>query len=391
MSGLLRNTRVWGGAALVLVLLLALLWPEKAAVDLAPVERGPLQVTVDDEGETRVRDRFVVSAPVTGRVRRIDLEPGDHVARGAVLATLVPAPLDPRSRAEAEQAAGAAGAAVGQARAERRRADSALRLARSELQRLRAAGAEVVSPQALEAQETAVRTAEDALRGADFAVATAAHQHDMARARLLEGAGGAAGPLEVRSPLEGTVLKRFRESESVVPAGEPLLEIGDAADLEVVSDLLSTDAVKVRAGQPVWIEQWGGERPLKGRVRRVEPAGFMKVSALGVEEQRVNVVIDFDDPPPARTGLGDGYRVEVRIVVWENGEALKAPASALFRRGEKWALFVAEGGRARLREVEVGRRNGLTAEILKGVSAGARVVLHPVDTLADGSRIEARQ
>jgi HlyD family secretion protein len=391
MSGLLRNTRVWGGAALVLVLLLALLWPEKAAVDLAAVERGPLQVTVDDEGETRVRDRFVVSAPVTGRVRRIDLEPGDHVARGAVLATLVPAPLDPRSRAEAEQAAGAAGAAVGQARAERRRADSALRLARSELQRLRAAGAEVVSPQALEAQETAVRTAEDALRGADFAVATAAHQHDMARARLLEGAGGAAGPLEVRSPLEGTVLKRFRESESVVPAGEPLLEIGDAADLEVVSDLLSTDAVKVRAGQPVWIEQWGGERPLKGRVRRVEPAGFMKVSALGVEEQRVNVVIDFDDPPPARTGLGDGYRVEVRIVVWENGEALKAPASALFRRGEKWALFVAEGGRARLREVEVGRRNGLTAEILKGVSAGARVVLHPVDTLADGSRIEARQ
>jgi HlyD family secretion protein len=389
---LLRNPRVLAMAGFVLLLLLVALWPERMEVDTGPVERGPLQVTVDEEGETRVRDRFVVSSPVTGRVRRIDLEPGDRVRKGQVLATLVPAPLDPRSRAEAGQAAEAAAATVGQARAERQRAEAALKLARSELQRLRALAREdIVSAQALEAQETAVRSAEDSLRAADFAVATASHQRDMARARLMEGAAGtAAGPLEVRSPLDAFVLKRYRESESVVPAGEPLLELGDPDALEVVSDLLSTDAVKVRPGQPVWIEQWGGERPLRGRVRLVEPSGFMKVSALGVEEQRVNVVIDFEDPPAARPALGDGYRVEVRVVVWEAQDALKVPTSALFRRGDKWAVFLADGGRARIREVDVGRRNGLTAQVLQGLEPGARVIVHPPDTLADGTRIKLR-
>lgn len=388
---LLRNPRVLAMAGLVLLLLLVALWPERTEVDTGPVERGPLQVTVDEEGETRVRDRFVVSSPVTGRVRRIDIEPGDRVRKGQVLATLVPAPLDPRSRAEAGQAAEAAAATVGQSRAERQRAEAALRLARSELQRLRALAREdIVSAQALEAQETAVRSAEDSLRAADFAVATATHQRDMARARLMEGAPAGAGPVEVRSPLEAFVLKRYRESESVVPAGEPLLELGDPAALEVVSDLLSTDAVKVRPGQPVLIEQWGGERPLRGRVRLVEPSGFMKVSALGVEEQRVNVVIDFEDAPAARPALGDGYRVEVRVVVWEAQDALKVPTSALFRRGDTWAVFLADGGRARVREVEVGRRNGLTAQVLKGLEPGARVIVHPPDTLADGTRIKLR-
>jgi HlyD family secretion protein len=390
---LLRNPRVLALAGFVLMLLAAALWPESLQVDTAAVERGPLQVTVDEEGETRVRDRFAISSPVTGRVRRIELEPGDRVRKGQLLATLVPAPLDPRSRAEAAEAAQAAAAAVGQARAERQRADANVRLARSEVQRLRAlAGQDIVSAQALEAQETALRSAEDALRAAGFAVAAAEHQREMARARLAEGTGGSSGgPIEVRAPLDAFVLKRYRESESVVPAGEPLLELGDPSALEVVADLLSTDAVKVRAGQPVWIEQWGGERPLRGRVRLVEPSGFMKVSALGVEEQRVNVVIDFEDAPAQRPALGDSYRVEVRIVVWESRDALKVPTSALFRRGESWAVFAIEGGRARVREVEVGRRNGLTAQVLKGLEAGTRVVVHPPDTLADGARLAPRE
>jgi HlyD family secretion protein len=278
---------------------------------------------------------------------------------------------------------------VGRLRAERQRAEAAVNLARSELQRLQALAAQrIVSEQALEAQQTAVRSAEDALKAADFAVTTATYQVEQARARLLTGSSRA--PVEVRAPVDGVVLKRLRESESVVPAGDPLLELGDPQDLEVVSDLLSTDAVRVRAGQTAWIEQWGGDEALRGRVRRVEPSGFMKISALGVEEQRVNVVIDFDGPAPERPPLGDSYRVEVRIVVWETADAVKVPSSALFRRGEKWAVFVAEGGRTRLREIEVGRRNGLTAQVLGGLDAGAHVVVHPPDTLTDGARIKAR-
>jgi HlyD family secretion protein len=266
-----------------------------------------------------------------------------------------------------------------------------VKLARSELQRLRALASErIVSAQALETQESAVRSAEDALKAAEFAVDTATYQVEQARARLLSGSSRGA-PIDVRAPVDGVVLKRLRESESVVPAGDPLLELGDPRNLEIVSDLLSTDAVRVRAGQPAWIEQWGGDDALRGRVRRVEPSGFMKISALGVEEQRVNVVVDFDGPPESRPPLGDNYRVELRIVVWETGDAVKVPASALFRRGEKWAVFVAEGGRARLREIEVGRRNGLTAQVLKGLDAGAHVIVHPPDTLSDGARIKARE
>jgi HlyD family secretion protein len=392
MKGLLRNRRVLAGAGLVLLLVLVALWPDTVAVQTAAVARGPMQVTVDEEGETRVRERFVVSSPVTGRVRRIELEPGDRVARGALLATLVPAPLDPRSRAEAEAAAQAAGSAVGQARAEKQRAEALLRLSRSELERLRALHAQrIVSEQALEAQDTAVRSAADALKAAEFALATVGHQREMAQARLSSGSGGTAAPIEVRAPVDGLVLKRHRESESVVPAGEPLLELWQSDALEIVSDLLSTDAVKVRAGQPVWIEQWGGEQPLRGRVRRVEPSGFMKVSALGVEEQRVNVVVDIEDPPQSRPALGDSYRVEVRVVVWEAPDAVQAPTSALFRRGEKWAVFVEEGGRARLREIEIGRRNGLVTQVVSGLQPGERVILHPPDTLGDGARIKERQ
>lgn len=386
----LRNPRLLAALALVLGLFAVALWPEKVPADVATVGRGPLLVTVDEEGETRVRERFVVSAPVAGRVLRIDLEAGDRVARGAVLASFLPvdpALLDARSRAEARAAAGAADSALGRARAELQRAEAALALARSEAARHRElARAQIVAAGVLEAKEAELRAAEEALRAARFAVAGAGHERAMARARL-DPPSGAGGAITIPSPVDGVVLRRLRESESVVAAGEPLLEVGDPRDLEIVSDMLSTDAVKVRPGNPVLVEQWGGDRTIHGTVRRVEPSGFMKVSALGVEEQRVNVVVDLADPEEAWTALGDGYRVEVRIVIWETKDAVKAPTTSLFRAGEKWSVFVVEDGRARARAVEIGRRNGLEAEVLEGLSAGERVILHPSDRIEEGVRV----
>jgi HlyD family secretion protein len=392
-SALRKHRKLAAAAALVAVLLAVALWPQAAPVDVAAVERGTLQVTVEDEGETRVRDRFVISAPVAGRLRRIELEPADPVRRGQVVAVLQPAPpalLDARTRAEAGAAVEAARAALGRSRAERARAQAASEQAASELKRQsQLAKSGIVSAEALERARTEAEAAQQAFRAAQFAVASAEHELERAQAVLLQASGGGRD-IELRSPVDGAVLKRFRESEAVVPTGEPLLEVGDPNDLEIVTDLLSADAVKVRPGQPVSIEQWGGDRALHGRVRRVEPSGFMKVSALGVEEQRVNVIVDFQDPGEAQQVLGDGYRVEVHIVVWEAPDVVKAPTSSLFRRGDDWAVFVVEEGRARLRPVQIGRRNGLEAQVLDGLRAGERVVVHPADTLADGQRVAPR-
>ena len=390
----LRNRKLLAAVAFVAALVTVGFWPSARPVDTAPVTRGPLRVTVDEEGETRVRERFVVSAPVAGRVLRIELEAGDPVGRDTVVATFLPAdavPLDARSRAEARAAAAAARSTLGSALAERQRAEAALALARSDRERHHELfRQQIVSRQALEARETEARAAEEALRAADFAATTARHQLERAEARLMPATSAVAGrPLAIRSPIDGVVLKRLRESEAVVPAGEPLLELGDPRRLEIVSDLLSTDAVKVKAGAKVLLEQWGGDHVIEARVRRVEPSGFMKVSALGVEEQRVNVVMDFEDPLGAWSALGDAYRVEVRIVVWEKDSVLRLPTSSLFRRGEDWAVFAVGGGRARLRTVEVGWRNGSHAELVSGLPEGATVVLHPSDALEDGSRVGA--
>ena len=392
----LKSRKVQAGLAFAAVLFAVALWPESVPADLAPVARGPLMVTVDEEGETRVSERFVISAPVPGLVLRIELEPGDPVKKGLSLATVRPAPsapLDARSRAEAEAAEQAAAAAVGQARAQNKRAEPAAALARAELERTRDLFTRgIVAQQALDESEAQARSAVEALRAAEFAVATAEHQLEMARARLVQATGGAGSgrPIELRSPIDGVVFKRLRESESIVAPGEPLLEVGDPARLEIVSDLLSTDAVRVRPGASVLIEQWGGDRPLRGRVRLVEPSGFMKVSALGVEEQRVNVIVDFEDPADARKALGDGYRVEVRIVIWEGRDVVKVPTSSLVRQGERWAVFAADSGRARLRPIELGMRNALEAEVRSGLEAGQQVVTHPSDALADGTRLAAR-
>jgi HlyD family secretion protein len=396
MLRFLKNRRVRWALGLVLALLAVALWPSATPVDVATALEGPLQVTVDEEGETRIHDRFVVSAPVAGRVLRIELEPGDAVKSGeTVVATFLPEALDPRAHAEARAALAAAEAALGSARAEKRRAEAASELARAELERQRALfDQRIVSRETLDSVETQERSSREALEAAAFAETAAEHEADRARARLLSasqtGDSGKAKPLVLRSPVDGVVLRRHRESESVVGAGEPLLDLGDPRHLEIVSDLLSTDAVRVRPSQLVLIEQWGGEEALRGRVRLVEPSGFMKVSALGVEEQRVNVVIDFEDPQGAWRVLGDGYRVEVRIVVWEDDHVLKVPTGSLFRRGDEWAVFVLQGGRARLRAVRVGRRNGREAQILSGLEKGSRVVVYPGDTLRDGSRASPR-
>jgi HlyD family secretion protein len=394
MRLLRKNARLLATVAIVLAILAAALWPEAIEVSVTRVARGPMQVTLDEDGETRVRHRFVVSAPVAGRLQRIELEPGDAVQRGrTVVARLTPAAaplLDARTQTELAAALEAARAALGQAQAERARAATALNRARTALQRqqeLAKSGA--IAADALEQAETDAAAAEEAQRAAEFTVARAEHEVELARARL-QRPSPSGRTVDVISPVDGVILRRLRESESVVPVGEPLVEIGDPAQLEVVADLLSTDAVRVQPGMPVLIEQWGGSHPIEARVRRVEPSGFMKVSALGVEEQRVNVLVDFVNPAGAARALGDGYRVEVRVVTWREDEVVTVQVGALFRRGEGWAAFLVEGDRVRLQEVQIGQRNATDAQILGGLDPGQRVVLHPPDTLADGMRIRER-
>jgi HlyD family secretion protein len=396
MRRLLAHWRMLAVVLVVAAILVAALWPEAVEVDIARAARGPLQVTIDEEGQTRVPEKFVVSAPVAGRLNRIDLEPGDPVRRGqTVVARITPAPptlLDARTQAELAAVVEAARAALGQAQAERARADAARDRARSSLarqERLVEAGA--ISRDELEASQTAVRAAEEAYRAADFSVNRAQGELDAARVRL-QRPGSLARAVDVVSPINGVVLRRFRESEAVVPAGEPLVEVGDPSRIEVVADLLSTDAVRVSPGDPVLIEQWGGRDVLHGRVQRVEPSGFMKVSALGVEEQRVNVIVDFVDPAAAARVLGDGYRVEVRVVESQVEDALTVPVGSLFRRGDQWAVFVVDGdGRVRVQAITVGERNAMMAQVTDGLREGDRVVLHPPDTLGDGVRVTERE
>jgi HlyD family secretion protein len=372
-----------------------LMRPAPVRVELGAVDRGPLEVTVDEEGRTRVRHRYVVAAPVSGRLDRIELDEGDAVAAGDVVARVAPAPLDPRSIAQAQAQLEAALAGRREAQARVSQARAALAQAERELARARTLAAEsTLSAQALEQAELARTSRAEELRAAREGEDAAAHQVEAARAALLAAGGGEAGAahgsadshVRVRTPAAGRVLRVFEESARVVAVGTPLVEVGDPADLEIVVDVLSADAVKVRPGAEMRLEAWGGEETLRATVRLVEPSGFTKLSALGVEEQRVNVIGDFVEPPGA---LGDGYRLEARIVVWSGADVLRCPASALFRRGDQWHVFAADGGRARLVPVQVGHRGVDAVEILSGLDPGAPVILHPTDKLADAVRIES--
>ncbi|MGE0448540.1 MAG: efflux RND transporter periplasmic adaptor subunit [Vicinamibacterales bacterium] len=396
MWRLLRNRRLWIAVVVVGGLLAVALWPTTVPIDTAVAARGPLRVTIDEEGRTRVRDRFVVAAPIAGRVLRIALEPGDHVQKGDVVARLQAEPpslLDTRTRAESQAALDSARATLGRAQADEQRARTTLAQAQRELTRTRELAAEnLATAQQLDTRDAEVRAAQEQVNAAEFAVRAASAEIARARARLDPGgvAPGAGREIPVVSPADGVVLRRIRESESSVPAGEPLLEIGDPSQLEIVVDLLSMDAVRVQPGARALVEQWGGERTLEARVRRVEPSGFTKISALGVEEQRVNVILEFVDPVGAWQALGDGYRVEARIVMWESPDVLKVPTGALLRTGEQWAVYVVRDGRAVLTTVTLGHQNGQEAEVESGLDPGAVVILHPGDTVTNGVRVAPR-
>jgi HlyD family secretion protein len=398
-----RRLLFWGaiGVVLVAVVIVAML-PKAVAVDTAVVDRGEVLVTLDHEGKTRVHDRFTVSAPVAGRVQRIELEPGDPVtANRTVLATFLPSAsplLDSRTRAEAESRIKTAEALAEQARATRDQARVEADHSASERNRMSNLFAEgLATPQALQAAETDADARQRAVDVAEAALQATLHDIETARAALVEpgrtatrtGARADAAVI-LRSPIDGVVLRRLHDSEVVVPQGEPLIEVADTHGLEVIADFLSTDAVRIQPGAPVLIEQWGGPAPLTGRVQRVEPSGFMKVSALGVEEQRVWVVITFEDPRTAWQALGDGYRVEARVIVSDLRDATRAPTSSLFRRGDAWAVFVVDHGKAVQRLVRVGQRNGTYAEIQSGLNAGDRVIVHPPDSVNDGGLVKDR-
>jgi HlyD family secretion protein len=359
--------------------------PDPIRVETARAAVGALEVTVDEDGETRAHDRFVIAAPIAGRVERIDMDDGDPVKAGQQVARIWPAPLGAREREEQLARIAAAEAALAEARSREQRAAADFRQARRDRERVEnLVRDKFVSPQAAERARVTETTASEDLDAAKSRVRVAEADLRAARAVLLALDEKPGGAVAVRSPVAGRILRITEKSERVVAAGAPLLTLGDPQKLEIVVDVLSQDAVKVRPGMDMLIEGWGGGRTLHARVRTVEPYAFTKVSALGVEEQRVNIVGDFVDPPGP---LGDGYRVEARIVAWRADQVLKVPVSALFRQGEAWAVFVVEGGRARLRMVEPGQRGAQEAEIRSGLREGETVVRHPANELKDGARV----
>jgi HlyD family secretion protein len=376
-------------------ILVVLAWlPKPVPVDTHIVRRAPMQIAVDDSGRTRVKDKHVISAPISGNLSRIDLHPNDSVERGGILARiepLAPTLLDPRTKAEtaarlAAVMAGArqAGASLERARIAAAKADSDL----EETERLAKNGA--LSAHALEQAQFERRVRKEELSSAEFANQVAQHEIEVVRSTLRRFSGGQTDEFTVTSPARGRVLKVLRESAGVVQAGTPLLEIGDPAALEIVSDVLTADAVHIQPATRVAIERWGGNAPLAGHVRYVEPSAFTRLSALGIEEQRVNVIIDLDDPHEKWAALGDGYRVETRIVIWQTSDVLAVPASAVFRQGDGWSVFVVNENVAKRRAIEVGKRNDAEFEVLGGLEAGTLIVLHPSERVTDGQRVAAR-
>ncbi|MCS6787409.1 MAG: HlyD family efflux transporter periplasmic adaptor subunit [Thiobacillaceae bacterium] len=386
--------------ALLLVLAGALSWgfmPRPIAVEIVEVRRGPLTVTIEDEGRTRIRDRYVVSAPVAGSLHRIRLKAGDAVQRGQAVAELEPLPvqaLDARARAQAAAQVRAAQAQLEAAREQARAARAELELAQAELGRTEAlARADFLSRAAVDQARARFERAQAAHAAATQTVEVARHQLEQARIAYRSiatlPASTAAERLVLRAPVAGRVLRLMRESEGVVAAGQPLMELGDPQALEVEVEVLSTQAVRIRPGGRVVLERWGGP-PLEGRVRVVEPQGFTKVSALGVEEQRVRVLVDLVSPPEQWRALGDGFRVEARFVVWEGADVLQVPASSLFRLDGGWALYAVQDGRARLRRVQVGEWAGPSVQITAGVEPGERVIAQPDERLREGVRVRGR-
>jgi HlyD family secretion protein len=391
-----RRTLIFAAITLLVIVVMIISFRDPPAlVDSAQVIRGPFRITVEEEGRTRLPDRFEVSAPVAGYLNRVLLEPGDEVDKGDTLFTLNPAPadaLDARTGAQAraalaraESALAAAESAVEVQRAQAELADREL----VRVQRLVDQGH--LSREALDRALAEARSASARLRTAQFQVDVARHERENAEAALtIAGGEVRSEPLKVTAPTEGVVLTRERQSAGRVQPGEPILTLGDLSSLQVEVDLLSPDAVRLSPGMRVELERWGGDEVLPGRVRRIEPAGFTHISAVGVEEQRVWVIVDFDAQRERWKDLGDGYRVEARFILWEGDDVLQVPASALFREEKRWAVYVIEDGEAVRRTVTPGRRSGLLTEIQDGLEPGERVILHPGQDIEPGRRVEAR-
>ncbi len=393
-----RNTLFLVLGLAIAVLLFFGLRPQPVLVELATVQSGPLRVTIEEEGKTRLKDRYLVSAPVSGFVRRIEFKVGDHVSQGELLTELEPLRsnvLDPRSRAEAEARVAAARSALlaAEEQASAVQAD-AEHYADDYQRKLKLGKTQAISVEQLSLARTANQRAKAELRSARFAVDVARYDLDAASTLLkYSAAGDATGVLKERvpitAPVSGAVLSIVRESEGVVNPGSPLLELGDPSALEVAVDVLSFDAVQITPGTVVELSRWGGPT-LQGQVRLVEPVGFTEVSALGVEEQRVWVIVDITSESVEWKNLGDGYRVEASFILWQQDNVLQVPNASLFRVGDQWALFVTAAGVARKRLVRTGQRNGLYAQVLEGVEVGEQIILHPDNELVDGIRVKPR-
>jgi HlyD family secretion protein len=377
------------------------LWPQPVEVDVGVVSRGPMQVTVNEEGKTRVREVYEIDAPLSGSLHRVRLKAGNKVAAGqTVLAVVEPADpefLDATERNQAEIQVKVAEASQQEAKARIAVVQKEHELAAANLVRARDSYAKsVASIEQLNAAEIREQVWAEQVRSAQSAERVAMFQVELAKAALQRTRRKSAlpaeeGRLEILAPIDGVVLKVVRESAGIINTGAPILTIGDPRDLEMVIDVLSSDAVKIAPGDRVIVERWGGEAPLAGRVRLVEPAAELKISALGVEEQRVNVIADFTDPAERRAGLGHAYRVEARIVVWETADAVKVPAGARFRDANgEWAVFTIRDGVARLTPVKLGQSNGLEVEVLDGLTPGEVIVLHPSDRVKDGVKVVPR-
>jgi len=388
----------FGGAALAIVAatLILLFAPRPVPVDLAPVSRGPIAETVADQGYARAREAYVVSAPVSGRLERLDLHVGDRIAAGqTVVARIRPTSaelLDPRARAQAQAAVAAASAAVSAAQARQDQLAAEARRAEIDLARTQAlAERGVVSRQALDNAEAQARTAAAALRAARAEVGQRRSQLDSAEAALLGPEAPGAGVVSVTSPASGKVTRVIQESERTVQTGTPLVEVSDQAGLEAAIEFLSQDAVRIREGMPAEIFDWGGPGVLPAVVRRVEPQGFTKVSALGVEEQRALVLLQFTGPPAAWARLAPGYGLWGRVILRREPAALKAPLGALVRSNGRWAAYRIVMGRARLTPVQVGAFTDREAEIINGLAPTDRVVVFPSDKVKDGVRVTVRK
>lgn len=377
--------------------------PVPVPCDVAAVDKGPLVVTVDEDGRTRLKERYIVSAPLAGRADRITLKPGDAVVAGTTVLARIsatdPSLLDERTRAQAEARVRTSEAAVSRAEPELARCQAEVDHVQAEYERFRTASASrAASVKEVEDELIMLRSAEHTRDAARFALQMAKYELEQAKAALLQRSGAEAGggnpsasAFEVRAPITGRVLRVLHESEAVVAPGDSLIELGSLADMEVELDVLSDQAVRVRPGQHVSLERWGGDRPLGGVVRVVEPSGYLKVSALGVEEQRVNVIVDLLDPLETRPSLGDNFRVEARISVWEKADVVRIPVGALFRNAGGWAVYLVDAGRARLRPVIIGERSSHSAEVLDGTRPGDAVIVFPSDRVVDGARLQVRK